>query len=336
MERGGYYNAHSKPQASAGDLGIPLLQRAAADVPVDDAIFGIADLGAAQGKNSIAPMDAAIAALRARGPQTPIAITHTDIPSNDFTSLFELLGSHQSYLTGTQNVFAYAAGVSFYERIFPANTQMLGWNSIAVHWLSSVPANIRNDIWSPNTTGDARATFRKRAAEDWNAFLDARAVEFRQGGQIVVVGSGANDEGFAGAEGLMKMANEQLQAMVADGTLSAAQYATMAIPTYYRTRAEFEAPFREAGSAFTLVESTPVVLDDPFWPAYEQSRDASAFAQAYVTFFRAFSEPCLFDHPSPASDAFYAGVEKRIAADPAAAVCRWQLFLLRFSRNSTP
>lgn len=334
MESGGYYNAHSRPQGSASELGIPLLERAAAEVPLDGNVIAIADLGSSQGHNSQAPMAAAIQALRSRASSTAIAITHTDLPSNDFTALFELLANApDSYLRGAAEVYAYAAGASFYGRLFPAATQHIGWNSIAVHWLSSVPCNIPNHIWSPYAQGAVREAFRLRAAADWNAFLSARAAELREGGQLVVVASAAADDGFAGAEGLMNIANDELLAMVRRRSISGDQYDSMAIPTYYRTRAEFEAPFT-ANSPFELVESTPTVLQDPFWPVYERSHDAQAFAASYTAFFRAFSEPCLFGQTgSPAAAEFYAGVQTRIAADPAAAVCKWQLLLMRLRRR---
>lgn len=329
METGGYYNAHSRPQGSASQLGIPLLVRAAREVPVGDAAVGIADLGAAQGKNSLEPMRAAIAALRDRT-TSAIAITHTDIPSNDFTALFELLAtSPNSYLRNQENVFAYAAGVSFYERIFPAQTQTIGWNSIAVHWLSAPPCSIPNHIWSPYAQGEVRAAWRQRSAQDWQHFLDARSAEFPSGGQIVIVASCADDRGFSGAEGLMNMANAELQSMVQRGSITEQQYERMAIPTYYRTRAEFEAPFHADG-AFELIESTPTVLADAYWPAYEQTHDARAFAEAYTTFFRAFSEPCLFgEAPNAAADQFYDGVSRRIEHNPSDAVCHWHLLLMR-------
>ena len=130
------------------------------------------------------------------------------------------------------------------------------------------------------------------------------------------------------------MANEELLAMVRRRSITGDQYDRTAIPTYYRTRGECEAPFT-ADAPFELLESTPTDLQDPFWPAYEQNHDAQAFATAYTAFFRAFSEPCFFgDVHMPVADEFYNGVEKRIAADPDAAVCQWQLLLMRISRRA--
>jgi S-adenosylmethionine-dependent carboxyl methyltransferase len=337
MEGGGYYNAHSRPQAWAGELGVPLLRRAAAEIPLGGAALAIADLGSSQGNNSMEPMREAIAALRSRDANVPIAVTHTDLPANDFNALFELVAnSPGSYLRSAENVYAFAAGGSFYTRLFPERSIDLAWNSIAVHWLSSVPREIPNHIWSPYAQGAVREAFRERAAQDWNNFLNARAAEMRPGAQLVVVASSADDRGFAGAEGLMDVANGVLLEMIARGTLTKQQYEAMTIPTYYRTKTEFEQPFAPGG-AFELLEATPTVLSDPFWPAYQSSGDAQGYAQSAATFFRAFSEPCLFGQPgSAAAGEFYEGVQKRIAADPASASCKWQLLLMRARANPSP
>jgi salicylate 1-O-methyltransferase len=334
MEGGGYYNAHSRPQASANELGIPLLQRAASEIPLDGGRIGIADLGSSQGKNSMAPMRAAIETLRSRSADVSISVTHTDLPANDFNALFELVASSEnSYLHGTSGVYAFAAGGSFYTRLFPERSVDLAWNSIAVHWLSGVPCQIPGNIWSTLAQGSVREQFRKRAADDWNAFLQARAAELRPGAQMVIVASSGDERGFTGAEGLMNIANAQLQELVAAGTISQQQYAAMVIPTYYRTTSEFTEPFSSC-SPFHLIEASPTVLSDQFWPAYEASHDANAYAQSATSFLRAFSEPCLFGQAgTPAADAFYAGVQRRIASNPASAQFTWQLLLLRMARR---
>lgn len=335
MDGAGYYNAHSLPQASASERGIPLLQRAASEIPLDGTRISIADLGSSQGKNSMEPIGAAVVALRSRTADTSISVTHTDLPANDFNALFELLtNSADSYLRGTSNVYAFAAGGSFYSRLFPERSIDLAWNSIAVHWLSRVPCPIPNNIWSPFAQGPVRQQFRERAALDWNAFLQARASEMRPGAQMVIVASSAGDNGFTGAEGLISIANEELQALVEAGTISPEQYAAMVIPTYYRTKNEFVEPFSSL-SPFRLLEATSTVLSDQFWPAYEASHDADAYAQSATAFLRAFSEPCLFGQAgAPAAEAFYARVKRRVACDPAAAQCTWQLLLLRIARAS--
>ena len=334
MEGHGLYNENSRPQGSAGDLGMPLLERAAAAVPLPaSGALAIADFGSSEGRNSMGPIAAALRVLRGRRADLPVTVTHTDVATNDFSSLFELLdGGPPSYLAGNVDVYGYAVGRSFYGELFPVSALHLAWSAIAVHWMSAAPCAIPGHIFSTFARGAVRDAFAQRAADDWRSFLAARARELVSDGRLVVVGSGAADDGKAGAEGLMTIAEDALQAMVAAGELPPATYAAMTIPTYYRTRAEWEAPF--AGDAdLAIEEMTPVVLADPFYPAYERSGDAQAFATAYAAFFRAFSEPCLFGESGGATaDAFYARVRTAIAADPAAAVCRWQLVLMRIRR----
>ena len=62
MEGGGSYNQNAKIPAGGGRLAVPLLEEAARKIPLaerQEPIF-IADYGSSQGKNSLAPMRAAI------------------------------------------------------------------------------------------------------------------------------------------------------------------------------------------------------------------------------------------------------------------------------------
>jgi len=67
-EARGSYNKNAASQAAGGALSLPLLEKAARELTLDpgDAPIVIADYGSSQGKNSLAPMRSAIAALRQR------------------------------------------------------------------------------------------------------------------------------------------------------------------------------------------------------------------------------------------------------------------------------
>ena len=123
MEGNGFYNKNAAIPASGGALALPLLEQAARLIHLDgcDRPIVIADYGSAEGKNSLAPMRAAIAVLRARvGPQRPIFVYHTDLPANDFNMLFGVLESDPgSYVKEERNVFASAIGRSFYQSVLP-------------------------------------------------------------------------------------------------------------------------------------------------------------------------------------------------------------------------
>jgi hypothetical protein len=346
------YNEHSQPQHAAGDDGQPLLLRAAEAAALERARpVTIADYGSSQGRNSLAPMRNAVQALRGRlGPGPAISVVHTDLPSNDFAALFTTLEADpRSYLRGAEGVFAYAAGRSFYERLFPASQVTLGWSSIAVHWLSAVPCPLGEHIFSPLGSAEERAAYAARAAQDWKRFLKHRLEELSPGGQLVVVGSGADDRGFSGAEGLMNLANGVLHEMVADGALRREEYERMSVPTYYRTRDEFLAPLQDpsapatkrASDCFVLHECEEMDLADPLWEQYEQSGDVAAYAASASAFLRAFSEPSLFgaiasersaENVTTLADDFYARVREEIATHPAEARCAWRLVLLRLAK----
>jgi hypothetical protein len=272
----------------------------------------------------------------------------------------------ESYLRDDDHVFAYATGRSFYERLFPNSHVTLGWSSITVHWLSAVPTTLSGQIFSPLGSADERAAYAERAADDWRRFLGHRFAELVPGGQLVIVGSGADEHGRCGAEGLLELANGALREMVADGTLAGAAYERMVVPTYYRTRDEFLAPLVDpsapanastsgnasappdpsasdsaSAGAFTLQECAEADLADPLWERYEQDGDVAAFAASASAFLRAFSEPSLFgaiaaEHSAQTAaklaDDFYARVREAIAAHPEQAQCAWRLVLLRLAK----
>ena len=119
MEGKGAYNKYATLQAAGGALALPLLEKAALEIDLgpEDAPIVIADYGSSQGKNSLAPMRAAIATLRTRiGPNRPIIVFHTDQQGNDFNTLFETLNTDPDrYDANEPSVFACAIGRSFYD-----------------------------------------------------------------------------------------------------------------------------------------------------------------------------------------------------------------------------
>jgi hypothetical protein len=121
----GAYNVHSALQASGGALAIPWLEDAARRIPIDptERPLVVVDYGSSQGKNSLAPLRAAISALRSRSSgDRPLLVFHTDLPANDFSELFRVLQDDpDSYLLGKQRVFSYATGRSFCQQLFPTS-----------------------------------------------------------------------------------------------------------------------------------------------------------------------------------------------------------------------
>jgi SAM dependent carboxyl methyltransferase len=218
MEGAGAYNRHARIQAGGAIFARPHLDAAARKVSLDhgDYPVTIVDYGSSEGKNSLAPLRIAIEILRSRlGPDRPIVVYHTDLPTNDFKSLFELLDTDTGrYSLNDPNVFPCAIGRSFYQSVLPPNHVHLGWCSYAAMWISQVPRVRPDHILVPRMTGAARAAFERQGAHDWEAFLSLRARELRSGGLLVVVLPAARDNGWCGFETIMDHAYEVLADMV--------------------------------------------------------------------------------------------------------------------------
>jgi hypothetical protein len=299
MEGKGSYNRHATIPTGGGALAIPALEDAARKIavePVDQPLM-IADYGSSQGKNSQAPMRAALQNLRGRiGSDRAVFVFHIDQPSNDFNSLFEVMSSDADrYTAGEANVFPCGIGRSFYEQVLPAESVHLGWCSYAAVWLSRIPGLIPGHFLPVHTSGPGRAAFFRQAAEDWEAFLTLRARELRRGGRLVLVFPGRNDEGLVGLEHLIDHANAALGEMVDSGEIRAEERERMVVVTYPRQKSELLAPF-EGGREFRglRVEHYELLsLPDAAWPDYRRDGDSEALATKHALFFRAIFVPSL-------------------------------------------
>jgi len=221
---------------------------------------------------------------------TPISVTHTDLPTNDWTTLFQtVLFSPDSYLVGERDVFCFASGTSVYQQIFPPNHIAFGYSAIVEHWLSRKPCNIPNEIWSVRATGKVRDIWAAQAKADWHAFLQYRALEMQPSAELLIVGSGADAKGDSGAEGLIDLANHILQQLVKDGTLYPSEYEQMAIPTYYRTAEEWKEPFTSdfiRKSGLSLDDFKEFRLDERLPGAVSTRRQCSSFCGSVHWIFR--------------------------------------------------
>ncbi len=185
----GFYSAHSQSQHVAAAVAFPYLAAAAEAVPLPGAgaPVTIGDLGCAGGANEMAPMALAIDTLRKRT-SAPVEIVHTDLPQNDFGSLFALLASPSGYPVGRQEIYPSAIGRTLYGPLLPERQLLIGWSGITLHWLSTVPVPVLDQIYPNLVTGAARDRLRQQSADDWNLFLTERARELVDGGELVLVG----------------------------------------------------------------------------------------------------------------------------------------------------
>ena len=299
MEGDGSYNARSAVQASGASPALPHLEEAAGAVaiPAGAGAVVVADYGASQGRNSLAPMAIAVMTLRRRiGPDRAVSVVHTDLPNNDFSALFELLDTDPaSYLRRDHAAYASAVGRTFYEQVLPAGSVTLAWSAWSVQWLSRAPMPIPDHV-QVACSGDerVRAAYAARAAEDWQLFLRHRDQELHDGGRLVVIAMAVSDDGDFGYRPVLTAMNDTLQSLVADGVVQADEAARMAIPTVGRSRAEFAAPFATGQSGRLALDRIEVFdAEDAIWRDYLRDGQAAAFGARWAAFSRASVLPTL-------------------------------------------
>lgn len=326
MDGAGFYNRHSVQQQEAAAAAVDMFRRAAlaTDRPAGGALIVLADFGASQGKNSMHPIAEAIDALGER--DRPVAVVHTDLPGNDFSSLFATIESEpDSYRR--PGVFSYAVGRSFYEQLFPAGAVTLGWSATAAIWLSATPCPLPSHLFSYAATGPARTTWKDAAARDWATFLRHRAAELRSGGELVVslpvAGPGYLD--------WMHVIEAGARDALDDGVVATEAYEAMVVPTYLSEVDDLVANVR-ATAGLSLEEWETATAGDPAYASYLEHRDAQRYAGEAVALFRAWAEPSLMDGVDPAAaDPFFERVAARLSATPTE--CPWTIGLIRVRKR---
>ena len=317
MEGGGFYNLHSSAQAAGIDRMLSLLEQAATDVPVGDEVLVLADYGSSQGLNSMAPMRVAIETVRARvGADKPALVFHTDLPSNDFTSLFHALDEDSNSYLRSPAIYSAAVGHSFFGPILPPGHGHLGWNSWAVHWLSQKSADAPDHV-SPTLSAipAVRAAASGQSARDWSGFLQSRSSELRDGGKmlcLVIIDTGQPEN----SDLLWTYLWDSIVELGQQGELTQSEQLRITIPIWYRSMDELRAPFGSgdqfAGLRLEYIEA--ISAPDPYWPSFEETGDSEAFGNSWANAMRAISAPTIVEALGSDRDRLVEEIFERCAA----------------------
>ena len=121
----------------------------------------------------MSPVRTAIETIRSRcGVEKLVEAIHTDLPSNDFSSLFTALEQEpDSYLRGTNGVFPAAIGRSYFEPLLPPERVHLGWNTFSMQWMSRSPEDAPDHILAGmSASAPVLAAVKEQQAADWRRF----------------------------------------------------------------------------------------------------------------------------------------------------------------------
>ena len=328
MEGSGFYNRNSDLQAAGIELALPLFEESARTIPIDGGAHTplvIADYGSSQGRNSMRPIGLGIDTLRARvGPDRPIEVIHTDLPSNDFVTLFAALTDDPaSYMAKRPNVFPFAIGRSYFEPILPPGRVHLGWNTWTLPWLSRNPVEVSDHMAAVlSRSRGARELARQQSAQDWASFLSARAHEMAAGAKLVSLAIGATPE-IHGWDWTFGEVWQAALDMADEGLLTPLELSRFTTPVVGRTIADLRAPFAQGEFCGLSLDFADVrEAPDPFWEEFQATGDAEQLGERWAGMFRAVCGPiaAMAFAERPGSDALvdelFDRVKSRAAASP--------------------
>ncbi|GLJ05511.1 hypothetical protein SUGI_0019350 [Cryptomeria japonica] len=161
----------------------------------------IADLGCATGLNTILDVGFVMRTLTnlCIGSEVTVPqfqVFHSDLPSNDFNGLFNLL------VKTTCPYFVAGVPGSFYNVLFPNSSIHVCFSIMALHWISEVPEAVvdkdspfynRGNVWINRGRQDTADIYSKQSQEDLTTFMKSRAMEIAPGGILFVCLMGRPD-----------------------------------------------------------------------------------------------------------------------------------------------
>ncbi len=325
MEGSGFYNRNSSLQASGIAAVLPLWEATARSVDAGRGDLVIADYGSSQGRNSMRPIRVAIDALRAKThANAPVEVIHTDLPTNDFASLFRALDEDSdSYMAGTSQVFPSAIGRSYFEPIIRAERVTLGWNSWTLQWMSRNLDAPDHVFAKYSDSSSVVAAVARQQAEDWQRFLKARAFELQPGAKLLSLFV-ADDVGKRSWRWLGGELWKAVLDMGVAGLLSEQEQLSLTFPTNGRSLAEVEAPFARRGEFDGLRIGHLEIIQgaDPFWGEFEATGDAGKLGSSSADMMKAVFKPIALSAISKREnrealvDELFSRFALRVAANP--------------------
>ncbi|KAK4373911.1 hypothetical protein RND71_004588 [Anisodus tanguticus] len=264
--------------------------------PADDVPFVMVDLGCSCGSNTVYIIDVIVEHMSKRyeamGQQPPeFSAFFSDLPSNDFNTLFQLLpplanngcGSMEECLASNSYRSYFAAGVpgSFYRRLFPARSIDVFYSAFSLHWLSQVPdvvldkrsvAYNKGRIYIHGANEITANAYKKQFQTDLAGFLAARSKEMKRGGSmfLVCLGRTSVDPTDQGGAGLLFGTHFQdaWDDLVQEGLITSEKRNDFNIPVYAPSIQDFKEVV-EANGSFTINKlqvfrgGSPLVVNHP-------------------------------------------------------------------------
>ena len=209
MKSGDSYNKNSEFQRDAGVAVIERLMGIGIDgiyqyrngsdgsessSMLDDNIT-VVDYGCAGGRNSLSAIDLIINKIvtaSSNDKTKSITVIYNDQPTNDWTvAIATIINNKESYIHKQYSTpihfHTLFSPQSFYEQVCADNSVTIGFSTAAMHWISRVPCQLKNNIVPfGDSAADDILEWKKQGESDWQTLLTRRYHELKHGGIIQV------------------------------------------------------------------------------------------------------------------------------------------------------
>lgn len=336
MKAQGFYNKHSTTQWSSISYLQQWMEEAVTSLPqlnVNDPLHFV-DFGCSEGANSLKVMALLVEAANRRFANS-IQTIHSDLPSNDYSTLLRTIGNREQPPYTTPSVFGGITGGSMFNQLLPPQSIHLAVSFNSIGFFSERPLDRIADYILPNEPSSLsrrgsispqeKESCEEQAWHDLEIFLKARANELVPGGKLLLHSFGRNSH-VSTSDLMLDSLNDALTDHIETGELSQDIYERYYHPAYVRNLDQLLEPILpDTGSLshlFTLKKAECYETPVPFVEQFKQDKDPVAFAKQMVSFYRAFTEAGLqealkeTDGASALLESIYARAEERIRQTP--------------------
>ncbi|XP_068638665.1 loganic acid O-methyltransferase-like [Aristolochia californica] len=254
--------------------------------------YHITDLGCSVGPNTFAVVQNVIGAVEHKllslgVPSNVIdfQVSFNDHESNDFNTLFSALPANG------RRYFAAGAPGSFHGRLFPKASLHFVHSSYAIHWMSQVPDEVRDEkshawnkgrILSIAAKKEVAEAYAAQFAKDIEVFLKSRAEEVAADGLMAL--TFPFSKGFTYVEQslfyrLFRILELTLNDMAAGGRLDAMKVNSFNLPIYIPPAEEIQKLIERNGS-FTIENMQPLTSATKGFSSRLDARKCSMIVRA--------------------------------------------------------
>uniref|UniRef100_A0A0D9XRC2 Jasmonate O-methyltransferase n=1 Tax=Leersia perrieri TaxID=77586 RepID=A0A0D9XRC2_9ORYZ len=249
----------------------------------------------------------------------------SDLPSNDFNTLFHLLPDNDdsSGVGGGRSYFAAAVPGSFHGRLFPERSINLFTSTFSLHWLSQVPEEVadkqsvaynKGKVFVHDASVAMGETYRRRFQSDIARFLRCRATELKHGGVVFLICLGrpsSYDSTKTKALLYGAMFEESWRDLIKEGMVDGKKMDSFNVPVYAATIEEFRDIIDVDGSfrinRLELVMGSPPVVNNP--------KDRHAIGLTVAKYLRSLLGPLVVAHVGRAlADELFIRVQRHAEA----------------------